>query len=560
MDTDYSVFTLLPPFNTLTAQLMVNGKLVNDDVTSGKYTLEYAAMTDGAGSTNSSHLINGGKDKTNFWTNFTAMFGFAAPPAGVGLLQFPTPTMNWEAMDWNGTTSADADGAGHYGFKWYEATGIPVTPIDDVGNVNPFPMVQVRARDSATGKVVAMSTSVLPVSTEMNCVQCHAGGTGTVGAKPDGGWFTDAGYSDEQKWRINALRKHDERFKDNATFIALMAPKGFVGNTLEYSATHGKPIFCDACHNSNALAYWGLGGDASVSQITTAMHKAHSTAKLPGSSLTLDEDKTREACYSCHPGKNTQCLRGAMGNPTDPLTKQHTMECQSCHGSMKVVGTAKMGDLVGGSITNLRDRRPWFDMPTCQSCHQDGQRYTTALTVDTVNNTFAYRASTDPRFATNPNTPNLLPGLSMYRFSVDDHGKLQCAACHNSTHAEFTSKTAANSANDDLRAIEAQGYAAAIRECTACHATVPKSAKGGPHGMHYVGQAWVTDHHDVVTSSNKGDCLYCHGSTAAGSGLAVIKTAKTFNIDDGRTKSYSPSPVTTDVKVTCWDCHNGPMR
>jgi hypothetical protein len=550
MDTDYSVFTLLPPFNTLTAQLMVNGKLVNDDATSANYTIEYVAMTDGAGSTNSSHVDNSSNVKTNFWEYFQAMFGAPTPlTPGIGLFGFSTPTSAPEPLEWNGK-----DAVGHSGFKWYEAYGIPVTPIDDAGQFNAYPMVKVTAKEKATGKVIATSSSVLPVSTEMNCKVCHASDIGTDGAKPSGGWVTDPGYSDEQKWRYNALRKHDEKFATNTTFQNLMVAKAFKGTTLEYSAANGKPIFCDACHNSNALAYWTFAGDPSASQITTAMHKAHSTAKLPGSSKTLDDDPTRESCYSCHPGKNTLCLRGAMGNPTDPLTKQHTMECQSCHGSMKVVGTAKMGDLVGGTITNLRDRRPWFDMPTCQTCHQNGQRYTSALTVDAGNNTFAYRASTDTRFATKPNTPNLLPGLSMYRFSVD-HGNLQCAACHNSTHAEFTSKTVPNSANDDARAFEAQGYVAAIRECTACHATAPKVANGGPHGMHYLGQAWVTDHHDVVTSSNKTDCLYCHGSTSAGSALAVIKVAKTFNIGDGRTKSFA-----AEQRVSCWDCHNGPMR
>jgi hypothetical protein len=549
MDTDYSVFTLLPPFNSLTAQLMVNGKLVNDDTISKNYTLEYVALTDGAGSTNSSHQTTGGVDKTNFWTNFQAMFGApSALKAGIGLFGFSTPTKSPETMEWNGT-----DAVGHSGFKWYEAYGIPVTPTDDAGHFNPYPMVKVTARDNATGKVVASSSSVLPVSTEMNCAQCHKSVDGSPDAIPADGVISNPALSAEQEWRYNALRKHDDRFKNNATFLTLMGSKGFKGTTLEYSAANGKPIFCDACHNSNALAYWGFGGDASVSQMTTAMHKAHSTAKLPGSTKTLNDDPTREACYSCHPGKSTQCLRGAMGNPTDPLTKQHTMECQSCHGSMTVVGTGKMGDLVNGTITNLRERRPWFDMPTCQTCHQNGQRYTSALTVGAGNN-FAYRASNDTRFATKPNTPNLLPGLSMYRFSTG-HGNLQCAACHNSTHAEFTTKTAPNSANDDQRAIEAQGYSAAIRECTACHSTTPSTTNGGPHGMHSIGASWVKDHHDVVSSSNTGDCLYCHGTTSAGSDLAVIKVAKTFNIGDGRTKSFA-----AEQRVTCWSCHDGPSR
>ena len=191
-------------------------------------------------------------------------------------------------------------------------------------------------------------------------------------------------------------------------------------------------------------------------------------------------------------------------------------------------------------------------MPTCQSCHQNGQRNTVAFTINPTYGTLAYNAATDKRFASNDNTP--AAGISLYRFSVG-HGNLQCEACHNSTHAEFTSKPSpgGNSLNDNLRAIEAQGYAAAIRECTACHATVPSTTNGGPHGMHTIGSSWVASHHDSVNSSNRADCFYCHGSTSAGSPLAVIKTTKIFNIGDGRTKSFA-----VDERVTCWSCHNGP--
>ena len=132
---------------------------------------------------------------------------------------------------------------------------------------------------------------------------------------------------------------------------------------------------------------------------------------------------------------------------------------------------------------------------------------------------------------------------------------MQCEACHNSTHAEYTSKPSdnGNQVNDNLRAIQAQGYAASIRECTACHATMPSSINGGPHGMHNLGQSWVTSHHDAFNSTSKSTCYYCHGTTNSGSPLAVIKVAKTFNIGDGRTKTFA-----ADARVTCWSCHNGP--
>ena len=59
--------------------------------------------------------------------------------------------------------------------------------------------------------------------------------------------------------------------------------------------------------------------------MTAAMHNRHAEVTLPGSTQTLDSIGTRDSCYNCHPGKNTQCLRGAMGNPVDALTGKHQM-------------------------------------------------------------------------------------------------------------------------------------------------------------------------------------------------------------------------------------------
>ena len=520
MDTDYSVFTLLPPFNNLNAQLMVNGKLV-----SSGYTLEYQSASDPANSTNTYSA-----GKTNFWEHFPALFGLGTLPADVGMTGNPTASTKPAPLTWNGIAQDN--------YNWFEATGIPITPVDDKLNFNPFPLVAVTAKNSS-GQVVATTHTVLPVSTEMNCSVCHASVAGSPSAMPAGGWVNQNRTPTERDWRLNVLRLHDQKNAGNADYYALLSSKGY-GTSLESSVTKSdpsknKPIFCDTCHNSNALAYWGLAGVPGVSPMTAAMHNRHANVTLPGSAQTLDSIGTRDSCYNCHPGKSTQCLRGAMGNPVDPLTGKHEMECQSCHGPMVTVGKST--------------RNGWYDMPTCQSCHHDGVREKVAINIGS-DGTGTFKISSDKRFASNDNTPQ--PGLSLYRFSVG-HGNLQCEACHNSTHAEFTSKPSPNSGNDSLRAIEAQGYVAAIRECTACHATAPKVVNGGPHGMHYLGQSWVADHHDAVNRSNRSDCLYCHGSTSAGSDLAVIKVAKTFKVDDGRTKSFAPGD-----RVTCWSCHNGP--
>src|SRR5512140_2320281 len=51
MDSDYSVFSILPAYNTIEAQLIVNGKLVKSGT---GYTITYQAVADPSGSINKS--------------------------------------------------------------------------------------------------------------------------------------------------------------------------------------------------------------------------------------------------------------------------------------------------------------------------------------------------------------------------------------------------------------------------------------------------------------------------------------------------------------------------
>jgi len=509
-DSDFSVFTLLPPFNDLNAQLIVNGNLVGTGNHSN-FSLRYQSVADPTGSINTSSAA-----KTNFWDYDNAIFGVDLPP-DVGLTGNPTASENPALLTWSDE------------FGWYEGTGIPITPFDDNLNLNYFPLVKVSAVDSS-GKEIASSEAVLPVSSEINCFSCHASGTGSAAAEPARGWVNLADGS-ERDWRLNILRLHDEK-NAGPSYSSLLTKKGYAPSLEASVVSNGKPILCDSCHNSNALAVWGIAGEDGVSSMTAAMHNRHAGVSLPGATETLNAIPTRESCFNCHPGQDTQCLRGAMGNPVD-TAGDHLMECQSCHGTMETVGN--------------RAREGWFDMPTCQSCHHDGIRETEAVNADGT-----FKSWADTRFASNSDTPSA--GWSLYRFSTG-HGNVQCEACHNSTHAEFTNVPSANGnqVNDNLQAIAAQGYAAAIRECTVCHTSMPNTANGGPHGMHSLGQTWVRDHHNAFGSVSRSSCNYCHGTDSSGSPLAVVKVEKTFNIDDGRTKTFAAGE-----RVTCWSCHNGP--
>lgn len=500
---DYSMFSILPPYNNLHAQLVnaSTGKAITSGV-----TLSYEAVADPTGSINTSSA-----GKTNFWSWAAKLYG-AAPAQDVGLTGNSTPSRTARAMKLDATNG------------WFEASGLPITPYDDTGAKNYYPTVKVTARDS-TGKVLATTTTVLPVSDEITCVACHASRPATetnparLAAKPATGWVNDP--NAELDWKKNILLLHDQKQSNNPTYVAALAAKGMPGG-MYAAALSGTPTLCASCHGSNALPGTGMTG---ISAMTTAQHKRHAGVTDPANMLTLDASSNRAACYNCHPGSVTKCLRGAMGDAVDAAGNA-VMGCQSCHGTMsKVADPTRVG---------------WLQEPTCQACHFNGKRTTSAL--DAAGNLVK---PADQRFATNANVP--AAGFNLFRFSKG-HGGLQCEACHGATHAEYPS----SHANDNIQSITLQGYAGTLRECSICHASLPVSTAGGPHGMHSIGQGWVNAHGDRVESSGSASCAYCHGADYRGTPLSQVKVARAYTVEGG-TRSL---PAGTNVG--CYNCHNGP--
>ena len=498
---DYSVFSILPPYNTLNAQLVERQNGDAKKITSG-VTITYE----------SAPSLNGGKyntissTKTNFWQYTQKLFGVNLAK-DIGLKGNPVQSRTPAQMKYD---------AAH---KWWIAEGIPTSPKDDDGTTNHYPLVKVVAKDMQ-GNLLATTTTVLPVSDEMDCRKCHASNA-SADAKPAAGWVNQA---DAQKdYKLNILRLHDDKH-DISSYLAPLQTKGYTyQSSLYQTAQSGTPVLCAACHASNALPGTGVAG---VPPLTEALHSRHAQVVDPSTGQKLNNQANRSACYACHPGSTTQCLRGAMGNAknADGTLK---MQCQSCHGGMTAVGK--------------KGRAGWLDMPNCQSCHQNGHRYTEAVT-DFANGTL--RAALDTRFATNPNTP--VQGKSLYRYSMGHKG-MQCSACHGSTHAIYPSARA----EDNLQSIAAQGHAGTINECTACHTTVPRTVDGGPHGMHTVGQDWVKGHEDVA-ERDASKCKACHGQDYRGSFLSKTFSARSFSVEHG-TKNFAKGHM-----VSCYDCHNGP--
>lgn len=493
---DYSIFSILPPYNNLHAQLVNTNQ--NKLVTTG-VTLTYEAVADSTGSINTSSA-----GKTNFWTWAQKLFG-AQPADNIGLTGNAAPSLTPQAMTFNATNG------------WFEATALPVVPYDDTMAKNYYPMVKVVAKD-ANGTILATARTVLPVSDEMTCQGCHASTSGPA-AKPTSGWVNDADL--EKDWKKNILRLHDDKHLGNSLYTTALAQFNYSAQGLAATAAAGQPILCANCHASNALETTGVAG---IMSLTSALHTRHAAAIDPVNGQTLDSSTNRASCYNCHPGSETKCLRGAMGTAVD-ASGNMTMGCQSCHGNMTAVGQPT--------------RAGWLEEPNCQSCHHDGQRETNALTASGM-----LRIPTDMRFATNANTP--AAGISLFRFSKG-HGGLQCESCHGATHAEYPS----SHVNDNVLSIDAQGHAGTINECSACHATVPTTTNGGPHGMHTTGNAWVKGHKSAAKSGTQA-CAACHGADFRGTGLSEVKMTKTFTVEKG-TKTF-----TARQKVGCYDCHNGP--
>jgi hypothetical protein len=498
---DYSVFSILPPYNNLHAHLISKDATTGKNITSG-VTLTYEAVADTTGSINTTS-----SGKTNFWDYVKALFN-AVLPVDMGLAGNKTQSTVASAMKYN-----SANG-------WWEAEGIPTMPYDDKGVKNYYPMVKVVAKDAA-GTVLASTKVVLPVSDEMSCISCHASNS-SAAAKPSAGWVNNA--VAEKDWKQNILKLHDDKHP-NAIADANMSTT-YKNGTLFASASAGQPILCASCHQSNAL---GTALKAGIKPLTQALHSKHANVIDPATNLSLNSSTNRDSCYKCHPGSATKCLRGVMGE-AKKADGSNAIDCQSCHGNMSAVGAS--------------GREGWLDQPNCQQCHDKDasgtfQRYTTVFSSGTT-----LRVTRDTKFATKPNTP--MAGKSLYRFSKG-HGGLQCEACHGSTHAEYPS----SHANDNVQSIALQGHTGTIAECSTCHTTTPTNFEGGPHGMHAVGQDAVRLHQNVAEISTES-CKTCHGADYKGTMLSATSQARTLSTENG------PKSFTAKHKVSCYDCHNGP--
>lgn len=509
MDEDFSVFTILPPYNTVHAQIVVGTNGTARRVEGSGVQVKYSAILDSKGSINTTSIGKG-----NFWEYVFPMLGTTlAPDQGLLLPGFSPAS----SMPGSGNTPRPMYYEGSPR-NWFVAWGIPITPYDDNLQLNPYPLMHIAT--SGGGFTSASTDTVLPVSVEMDCLLCHTSGAG-VAARPDPDWEWNP--VPARDYRLNIIRLHDQiRFQTMPTaYSNLLVAVGLNAKGLYASVVKsGHPVLCATCHLSESIPN---SGQPSVRPLTQAIHGFHANVTDPVSGTPMGTVLNRSACYRCHPGTKTQCLRGAMGSAVD-ANAELAIQCQDCHGPMSAVGAST--------------RTGWLDEPNCQACHtgdavsNNGQiRYDNARI-----SASELRVAVNNRFATNPNTPSA--GHSLFR-SSKGHGGLYCSACHGSTHAEFPSAFF----NDNVSSMQRQGHVGQISECSACHGSTPSTTTGGPHGMHSLG--WLKGH--KTPGKTPLNCRSCHGTDYRGTVLARSFKNQTLdgqNFWRGR-------------RIGCYECHNG---
>ena len=429
--------------------------------------------------------------------------------------------------------------------NWYEAAGVPLTAFDDAGRESPWPLYRFQAHD-AGGTVLASTDVVLPISGEANCGACHNaridGGNGAatdiLGDRPspelpgpnvatamDDPEFDDSvplEISLEYAADLNLIRLHDLKHGSGN-----LGKPGGVKYTPDLESQ--TPVVCQSCHYTPALDLAQIGpkgpGDAdangrqqtNVRSMSNVMHSHHATVKgtdgeslfpiMPPAIDNTDPDNPvfrdpvaandilQNTCYQCHPGRRTDCLRGAMATGG--------MLCQDCHGDMQQVGNDFSKDVTPGNpgdfhlaadfYTNAATLRvPWANEPGCGSCHtgdamdnmyadadtlgthpDDGIRLMQAFTIGDTKATPI--VPTNKRFAENVVTADDMPGHDdaignpmLYRVSKGHEGVF-CEACHGATHGIWPNGNP--NANDNVTAKQLQGHTGTITECSTCHSS-----------------------------------------------------------------------------------------
>ena len=307
-------FVILPPANTLEAQLIRRGEVPV--------------------------LVSEGVNLTYQVEN-----GYENPARHVPFWEYAEQTFGVRLAENTGLYGNGLQGE----FKFDEergnfiARGIPVVPYTDKGFYNPYPLFTVEARDTESGNLLIRTQVVAPASTEMGCKNCHAGS-----------WRVNniAGLSDQTA--INILEAHDR----------------LSGTDLLSRAQNGKPLLCQNCHADPALA---VKGDSLRLNLSAAIHGWHANYMPENDERACvmchpayPEGRTR--CFrGIHAEIGLTCVE-CHGTFSDHALALLKAEKNKPSGRLLM---ANLQPADGGSIDAINSRIPWLNEPDCLTCHTE---------------------------------------------------------------------------------------------------------------------------------------------------------------------------------------------
>lgn len=325
---DYSVFQVLPPFNTLWTQVFQKGDPPQ-------------IITEGLNLEFSFEEIKHPEDHTNFW-DYAPSYGWDLEP-GIGLMGFGV----------SGEMEMKAD--------HFVAEGVPIVDTNDAGVWDPFPMFDVNVMDS-NGNILTDTLNVAPVSSEMRCDICHSGGPA----------------KELSVTMENILTLHDK----NQDTILMQTYE--TGKTIFCANCHADPAmgimennnatttFSQAMHSGHAGRMEGIGVPENV---CWACHPGPLTECQRGAMSAVGI-----TCTDCH--GDMEEVGAASRTPWVNLPM-----CESCHtGQLTVASTVKIADpnsaLTSGMDALYRNRTAHGGI-YCAACHGSPHSwYTSTLDLD----------------------------------------------------------------------------------------------------------------------------------------------------------------------------------
>jgi hypothetical protein len=430
----FNTFMLLPPYNTLRAQVVrAGGEEPSLLGSSTQYKVTYSVLE------NTDAGMKADPYFASWIQNAPKIFPGFQPVRPDGRIQGIG----------GATLSGDME-LRTTGTTWFEKAGIPAYPVvtgtaadimtDPLGGPKRTPYLtgRIQVVDKTSNTVVASDDVTVPVAFG-GCCNCHLKLAQSYGkpATPAGS-FQTMGMLHGKATRID---------------FSYLDPDGDgVAGPIRCSVCHWDPAMGESKAPGFATTYpsyqilpGATFGKADVRTSTRSfsdvLHRFHAQSSTVLASYDANIAKN---CYDCHPGNNVNCYRDAHTQKAN--ASGQPIWCTDCHGDLNQ------------RIAQNQLANPWSyqTLPTCSKCHGTSYGEKSPGSSGWLN----------------------LGIFGKYLNSSGHHGsKILCSSCHGSPHGLNPSTLA----KDNVQNVALQNDARAIGKCSVCHGGTSTTWRVPPH-------------------------------------------------------------------------------